>query len=185
MPENKPRSRLMEELDGLTAPERYQAARLLEAAAEFPDPQWTQGAKARTPQGHVIPFPPDDPELPEAGSLPAQLCAIGHIERATLLDPDGHRWTRRMMTAVTREIRETLPQWNDHPDRTAEEVRQTFRQAAKRLYQEAVTQALAPEGQAALPVETNDPVAEAFAKFYAAQEKKYPAPQPSGAAAAS
>ena len=168
MPETKIRSNLLEELESLTAPERYQAARLLEAAAEFPDLQWTQNAKARTRQGHSVPY-----DLGyEYEGVPFQFCAVGHIERAARAEPQASAWARRMMTAVTRETRQNVPHWNDEPERTPEEIRQAFRQAARRLYKEAAIIALAPEGIAAIPIEPDDPIAEAFMKIGVRPEKE-------------
>ena len=151
----------------LTPPERYRAARLLEQAAEFADHEWTQGAKARTAQGHAIPYLPD---MDYGAHPPARLCAMGHIERVTGEKVLSGPLSRRLAAAVTREVKNCIPDWNDLPATTPEQVRQAFHQAAARLYKEAAEQAL-PE----LKEKDDNPTA-AVLKATAAPAAARPAP---------
>ena len=147
-----------EQLERSSPPQRYQAARLLEQAADFPDGQWTQGAKARGPNGDPMTYHPG--RTPESSVyFPARFCALGHIERVTgCLSHRPDLPTALLREAVTREIHEPIPDWNDKPGRTAQEVRQLFQKAANRLYKEAAAQAL--QGQAADSVPAPAPARE-------------------------
>ena len=137
-----PMMTMPEQLESSSAQERYRAARLLEQAADFPDDQWTQGAKARSPNGNGMTFHPG--KIPESSPLyPSRFCALGHIERVTgCLSHKPDLPTALLREAVTREIQEPIPDWNDAPGRTAAEVRRLFQQAANRLYREAAAQGL-------------------------------------------
>ena len=127
----------------LDPPQQYQLARLLEQAGEFQDEEWTQGAKARTGQGHAVPI------LPPGGApavRPVRYCAIGHIERVCRANELYGFQALLMNEAMHQELGRSVPIWNDQPDTTATQVRETFRQVSARLYRQAVAGAAAQDG---------------------------------------
>ena len=96
-------------------------SRLLEQAATFADQEWCQHAMTK----------PADAVQPE------RFCAAGLITR--------HCQTQEQLLPIIFAIHEQLPldasipQWNDAPERTAQDIREVFRKAAARLRAEAET----------------------------------------------
>lgn len=101
---------------------------LLEKAAAFADQEWCQ---------HALNKPPD-------AAQPERHCAAGLVTR--------HCQTQEQLLPIIFAIHEqlpldtTIPEWNDAPERTAEDIRTVFRQAAARLRAEAETRRQAAAG---------------------------------------
>lgn len=90
---------------------------------------WMQGGYGRRSDGQVIDLP-DSPELAGATCL----CALGALRKASADVPALHRYrvTLAAETALTKTVGDSIPAWNDHPDRTLDEVLDTIRQVASR-----------------------------------------------------
>ena len=90
---------------------------------------WMQGGYGLRSDGQVIDLP-DSPELERAPCL----CTWSALSRASTEIPALHRERVRYAAekALIREVGESLPAWNDHPDRTLDEVLDTIRQVASR-----------------------------------------------------
>ena len=151
-PENFPANPI-KNLPGLPAPTLYRAARLLEQAADFPNRQWTQGAKARDCNGR----PTGLEEYRSALRPPAKYCAVGHLERVCEQSPEDRRYQPLLLNRLAQQIHDSIAHWNDEPERTAQDVRELFREVAQALYQEAVAAGLkaaaaAPEPERELEI---------------------------------
>ena len=110
-----------------TYPEPELLARLLEQAAAFPHDTWIQGSEARDANGReCYPF------QEEAVSF----CAIGRLNRICHQQRAGDS----IRTALARALLTALPPgagdlqlWNNQQERTPQEVRELFQQAAARV----------------------------------------------------
>lgn len=105
------------------AKRRKQVATVLRDAAELVNRGWTQGDYARDAAGHEV-----DPRDPEAVCW----CAQGAIWKA------GCTAEFQAISVLCTHINDTpgwyvdtVIAWNDHPDRTAEEVATTMRECAE------------------------------------------------------
>lgn len=123
----------------------YRLGRLLEAAGDFADDQWTQDVLARDAAGeptHPAPWLLDDEAkaafiLPEKD--PVAYCALGHIQRAiAAAQINGHVELMKLCLHETLPQDKTIPDWNDSPLRTPQEVRDAFQQAANNQYRTAL-----------------------------------------------
>lgn len=123
----------------------YRLGRLLEAAGDFTDSQWTQDVLARNAAGepaHPAPQLLDEDAKADfitPDQFPVAYCALGHIQRAAAAAQiSGH------VELMKHSLHETLPQdssipdWNDSPYRTPQEVRDAFQQAANNQYRTAL-----------------------------------------------
>lgn len=128
------------------AAEFYYYARRIEATGEFSDDQWCQNSLARNAAGQntAVSVDPVDPKRP---GPPVQFCAMGHLYR--ICATPAEETDIPIMTALlTRQLTangaaEALAQWNDAPERRAQEVRELFQQTAAHLYRQAVQRAAA------------------------------------------
>ena len=121
----------------------YRLGRRLEAAGDFTDNQWTQGVLARNAAGepaHPAPQLLDEDAKADfitPDQFPVAYCALGHIQRAAA-EIGGHV---ELMKHCLHEILPqdgSIPDWNDSPFRTPQEVRDAFQQAANNQYQTAL-----------------------------------------------
>lgn len=123
----------------------YRLGRLLEAAGDFTDDQWTQGVLARNAAGEPANPAPQllDPAAKAAFVTPDQYpvayCALGHIQRATAAARiGGHVELMKLCLHETLPQDATIPDWNDSPFRTPQEVRDAFQKAANNQYRTAL-----------------------------------------------
>lgn len=117
---------------------------LLEPAGDFADSQWTQGAKARD-SDH---WPTGLDEYRSSNHPAVHYCAAGHVERSYQETIRDSVYQPRLLTLLAREVRDSIPRWNDEPGRTPQEVRDLFRRVSSRLYRESTAEI---SGLAALP----------------------------------
>ena len=106
-----------------------QAAQVLEQAARFTDDQWLQNLFAVDSHGQ---------EVHAIDSAAIRRCAVGHLTKA-IADAGYYDREARIFHALRDSMTtpEPLSHWNDQPGRTAGEVRQLFRAAARRLRKHA------------------------------------------------
>lgn len=90
---------------------------------------WMQGGYGRREDGQVI----DEPTSEELATAPC-LCTWSALNRAAADIPALHRERVRYAAekALVREVGNSIPAWNDDPDRTLDEVLDTLRQVASR-----------------------------------------------------
>ena len=100
---------------------------LMKAAQWLEDNEWCQEAEAYGPDC----FPYDVEILRSEGAEPVACCAVGALKLAA----GGHSMVLERTGAVLARhlgLRgSTIPEWNDKPGRTKEEVIQAMREAAK------------------------------------------------------
>ena len=102
-------------------------ARLLEQAAAFPHNTWIQGSEAQDAAGQAV-YPFQESAI--------KFCAIGRLNRVChqqrAPDPVRTALARALLTALPPGAGD-LQLWNDQPERTPQEVRELFQQAAARI----------------------------------------------------
>ena len=76
---------------------------------------------------------------------PVSYCAVGHVERICQETIRDSVYQPLLLTLLARD---SVPYWNDEPDRTAGEVPTLFRRVSARLYREAAAEI---SGLAAIP----------------------------------
>ena len=101
---------------------------LLEQAAAFPHDTWIQRVEARDAAGReCYPFQ----------QKAVKFCALGRLnrvcQRAQAVDPIRAALSRAISAVLPAAAGNNLARWNDHPDRTPQEVQELFQQAAARL----------------------------------------------------
>ena len=116
-------------------PMPLETAELLEKAAAFTDPEWTQGCYALDAAGNPIYW-----ESPAA----VQFCAAGLVKRAVKANKGGCALPL-LAALIDPEGRNVdLTRWNDAPGRTPQEVRDMFKRSAAQVHQ-AYYKSLKPE----------------------------------------
>ena len=108
--------------------DNIQTALLLEKAANFDPSQWTQHAYARDKAGN--PTKVQDPNA-------VKFCAVGILIRTAEEESTSENKVNSapLFFAVSKELPEegNITEWNDHPRRKPQQVRNLFLKTAKRL----------------------------------------------------
>lgn len=126
----------------VSAPELYRYAQRLEAAGDFRDDQWTQKALARNAAGQGTAIS-QDPVNPAKPGPAVRYCAMGHLYRICTT-PQEETDIPALTALLSNQLLDngadaSVPDWNDAPGRTPQEVRDLFQQTAAGLYREAVS----------------------------------------------